>query len=138
MKLIPLPAFTDNYIWMLHDGTQAVVVDPGDAGPVHEALSREGLQLAAILVTHHHADHTGGVHALHAATGAQVFGPAHEPIPTPLQSLEDAEVLTLLGLHFTVINTPGHTSGHIAYYCARMDGMPLLFCGDTLFSAGCG
>jgi len=138
MKLIPLPAFTDNYIWMLHDGQTALVVDPGDAQPVLAYLQREGLQLQSILVTHHHADHTGGVDELRQTTGAQVFGPASEAIPEPLQRLRGGEHVNTLGLRFEVIDVPGHTAGHIAYYCAAMDGAPLLFCGDTLFSGGCG
>ena len=146
MKLIPLPAFSDNYVWLLHDGRQALVVDPGDAEPVFDALRREGLQLTAILVTHHHADHVGGVDALRGATGAQVWGPAYENIPEPVTRLTDGDTVDVLGLRFEVIDVPGHTSGHIAYYCAdaaassTADGVnaPLLFCGDTLFSGGCG
>lgn len=139
--MLPLPAFTDNYIWMLHDGRQAIVVDPGDAAPVVQALDDLGLGLQAILVTHHHADHVGGVDALREATGARVFGPARERIPEPLVRLAQGDVVDgadVLGLRFTVIDVPGHTAGHIAYYCADMDGEPLLFCGDTLFSGGCG
>jgi hydroxyacylglutathione hydrolase len=138
MQLIPLPAFTDNYIWMVHDERHALVVDPGDAQPVLEALQQLGLQLETILVTHHHPDHTGGVAALRAATGAQVFGPAREPMPEPLTRLARDEQVQALGLNFQVIDVPGHTAGHIAYFCANMDDTPLLFCGDTLFSAGCG
>ena len=114
------------------------MVDPGDAAPVLAALQQHKLQLAAILVTHHHADHTGGVAALRQATGAQVFGPAHEVMPEPLTRLGGDETVQVLGLTFQVIDVPGHTAGHIAYYCADMDGAPLLFCGDTLFSGGCG
>ena len=139
--MLPLPAFTDNYIWMLHNGRQAVVVDPGDAAPVLQALSDLGLGLQAILVTHHHADHVGGVAALREATGAVVYGPARERIPEPLVRLAQGDVVEgadVLGLRFTVIDVPGHTAGHIAYYCAALDGAPLLFCGDTLFSGGCG
>lgn len=138
MKLIPLPAFSDNYIWLLHDGQQALVVDPGDAQPVLDALQRWQLQLDAILVTHHHPDHTGGVNALRQATSARVFGPAHEVMPEPLTRLQAGDQVQSLGLHFDVIDVPGHTAGHIAYYCVEVDTAPLLFCGDTLFSAGCG
>ncbi len=142
MNLIALPAFTDNYIWMLHDGTQALVVDPGDAQPVFDALQRLALQLSAILVTHHHPDHTGGVAALRDATGAAVYGPAAERIPEPLQRLREGDGVSCLGLAFDVLDVPGHTAGHIAYYAAQVtvDGTaaPLVFCGDTLFSGGCG
>ncbi len=138
MKLIPLPAFADNYIWMLHDGHKAMVVDPGDAQPVLDALQREGLLLESILVTHHHADHTGGVAELRNATGAQVYGPAGEEMPEPLQRLSGGQTCNAMGLSFQVMDVPGHTAGHIAYYCEAMDGAPLLFCGDTLFSGGCG
>ena len=138
MRLIPLPAFQDNYLWFLHDGRRALVVDPGDAQPVLDALQREGLQLEAILVTHHHPDHIGGLDKLRDATGAKVFGPAHEKIPEPLTRLEQDDRITALGLEFRVIDVPGHTAGHIAYYCADWQGTPLLFCGDTLFSGGCG
>ena len=142
MTLVPLPAFADNYIWMLHDGSHAIVVDPGDAQPVFDALARDKLQLAAILVTHHHPDHTGGVAALHAATGAKVWGPARERIPEPFTPLAQGEVAEALGLRFEVIDVPGHTAGHIAYYLPAAqtshDSAPLLFCGDTLFSGGCG
>jgi hydroxyacylglutathione hydrolase len=138
MKLIPLPAFEDNYIWLLHDGQHALVVDPGDAAPVLQALASHKLVLKSILVTHHHGDHTGGVDLLHESTGAQVYGPASEDVPQPLQGLKSGDSVQAMGLTFTVMDVPGHTAGHIAFYCADMDGTPLLFCGDTLFSAGCG
>ena len=123
---------------MLHNGRQAVVVDPGDSAPVVQALQQLGVQLQAILVTHHHADHVGGVDALREATGAVVYGPAREHIPEPLVRLAQGDTVDVLGLRFAIIDVPGHTAGHIAYYCAEMDGAPLLFCGDTLFSGGCG
>jgi hydroxyacylglutathione hydrolase len=138
MKLIPLPAFQDNYLWLLHDGQRALVVDPGDAGPVQAHLAEQGLQLTAILVTHHHPDHIGGVDALREATGAAVFGPARERIPQPYTHLSEGDEVDVLGLRFHVFDVPGHTAGHIAYYCSSVDGAPLLFCGDTLFSGGCG
>ena len=127
---------------MLHDGSHAIVVDPGDAQPVFDALARHKLQLAAILVTHHHPDHTGGVAALHEATGAPVWGPARERIPEPFTPLAQGDIAEVLGLRFEVIDVPGHTAGHIAYFlpAAQTAGgdAPLLFCGDTLFSGGCG
>ncbi len=138
MNLLPLPAFTDNYIWMLHNGRQAIVVDPGDSAPVIQALKRLNLTLQAILVTHHHADHVGGVNALRDATCATVYGPAREKIPEPLVRLAHGDTVEVLGLHFSVMDVPGHTAGHIAYYCPDMEGVPLVFCGDTLFSGGCG
>lgn len=138
MKFIPLPAFQDNYLWLLHDGQRALVVDPGDAQPVLAFLERSGLQLEAILVTHHHPDHVGGVDVLRDATGARVWGPARERIPEPVDRLAEGDTVTVLGLTFRVFDVPGHTAGHIAYYCEKVDGAPLLFCGDTLFSGGCG
>ncbi|MCX7258297.1 MAG: hydroxyacylglutathione hydrolase [Polaromonas sp.] len=138
MYLIPIPAFTDNYLWLLHDGEYALVVDPGEAAPVQQALAQHGLQLTSILVTHHHADHTGGVAALRDATGAQVYGPASESIPAPFTPLKEGATVHTLGLDFQVLDVPGHTAGHIAFYAPDVDGQPLLFCGDTLFSGGCG
>lgn len=138
MKLIPIPAFNDNYIWMLHDERRALVVDPGDAQPVLAALAQHELTLAAILVTHHHGDHTGGVDVLRQSTGAQVYGPATEDMPEPLQRVEDGDIVTVRGLRLEVMLVPGHTAGHIAYWGPVPGADPVLFCGDTLFSAGCG
>ncbi|MEP7099811.1 MAG: hydroxyacylglutathione hydrolase [Burkholderiales bacterium] len=139
MNLIALPAFTDNYIWMLHDGRQAVVVDPGESAPVIAALDAQQLTLAAILVTHHHADHVGGVDALRSRLQGPVYGPQRERIPQPYVPLVDGDAIEVLGLRFEVIDVPGHTSGHIAYFHAATDAdAPILFCGDTLFSGGCG
>lgn len=138
MTLLPLPAFQDNYLWLLHEGHRALVVDPGDAQPVLACLQQNGLQLEAILVTHHHADHIGGLNEVRDATGAAVYGPAYEAIPGPLTRLSQGDQATALGLRFEVLDVPGHTAGHIAYYCPDVDGTPLVFCGDTLFSGGCG
>lgn len=137
MNLLALPAFADNYIWMLHDGARAVVVDPGDAAPVVDALERLQLQLTGILVTHHHADHIGGVDALRSHLDGPVYGPARERIPAPYVAMQEGDTLQVLGLKFRVIDVPGHTAGHIAY-AEESTTAPLLFCGDTLFSAGCG
>lgn len=123
---------------MVHDGHSALVVDPGDDQPVRQALLDKGLRLDAILVTHHHVDHVGGVDDLRDATGATVYGPAGEDIPEPLLRLGAGDHIQALGLDFQVFDVPGHTAGHIAYYSANFEGAPLLFCGDTLFSGGCG
>lgn len=138
MQLHPIPAFSDNYIWALHDGARALVVDPGEAQGVLVWLKREGVQLDTILLTHHHADHTGGVAVLREATGARVIGPTQETMPEPLQRVDEGATLEALGLTFVVLKVPGHTAGHIAYFAADLDGAPIVFCGDTLFSGGCG
>lgn len=138
MNLLALPAFSDNYIWMFHDGHLAAVVDPGDAAPVEAALDTAGLTLAAILVTHHHADHVGGVDRLRSRLRGPVYGPARERIPQPFTPLSQGDRVAVLGLAFEVLDVPGHTAGHIAYIQRDTAAAPLLFCGDTLFSAGCG
>lgn len=138
MILHPVPAFSDNYIWVLHDGQRALVVDPGEADGLARWLQEQRLQLDTILITHHHGDHTGGVAQLREATGARVVGPAREHVPSPLNKVEGGAVVEALGVPFEVIDVPGHTAGHIAFFAANVDGAPLLFCGDTLFSAGCG
>lgn len=138
MNLLALPAFTDNYIWMLHDGRQALVVDPGESAPVEHALDAHHLMLAGILVTHHHGDHVGGLSALRPRLQGPIFGPARENIPEPYTPLSGGDSVELLGCRFDVIDVPGHTAGHIAYFHQPHDAAPLLFCGDTLFSGGCG
>jgi hydroxyacylglutathione hydrolase len=142
LKLTALTAFADNYIWMLDDGQQALVVDPGDATPVLQALEARSLLLAGILVTHHHPDHVGGLAALRPHLRGPIFGPAQEAIPEPYTPLRAGDHAQLLGMDFRVIEVPGHTAGHIAYVHEPADepanDAPLLFCGDTLFSAGCG
>ncbi len=124
----------------MHNGANAIVVDPGDAVPIQAKLKELNLKLEAILVTHHHADHVGGVDTLRNATGARVYGPAFEVIPEPVQRVGAGERVSVLGIDFAVMEVPGHTAGHIAYFHQGSDlhPTPLLFCGDTLFSGGCG
>jgi hydroxyacylglutathione hydrolase len=123
---------------MLHDGARAVVVDPGDAAPVVEALDRLNLTLAGIRVTHHHGDHVGGIDALRPRLHGPVHAPATERIPEPHTPHREGDVVDVLGLRFRVLDVPGHTAGHIAYVQLDAPKEPLLFCGDTLFSGGCG
>ena len=136
VSVTAIPAFTDNYIWLLSTGgDDCAVVDPGDAEPVLATLRRNEFELAYILLTHHHADHIGGVEQLVNASGALVFGPHDPRVPGQDRSLREGDAIELpkLGLEFEVIEVPGHTSTHIAFH-----GHGCLFCGDTLFSVGCG
>lgn len=141
LAIHPIPAFQDNYFWLLSREGDAVVVDPGDAAPVEAALSEHGLKLVAILVTHHHPDHIGGIAKLVASHPAPVYGPRKECATIKLLSvlLDEADSVEILGRRFSVLEVPGHTKGHIAYYSEGTGGArPILLCGDTLFSAGCG
>lgn len=138
-----VPAFSDNYIWVLQRAGTAVVVDPGDARPVLAMLESARLKLAAILITHHHFDHCGGIAQIVAAHPVPVFGPRAEAgrIAGLTQLVDDGDSVEVAELEFrcAVLAIPGHTLGHIAYHSPRRNGEPaLLFCGDTLFSAGCG
>lgn len=139
LTILALPAFQDNYLWLIHDGVHAAVVDPGDAGPVLAALAEHGLQLTAILLTHHHADHIGGVPRLLEHAQVPVFGPAKENIAVVTVPLAEGARVDVpgLALAFDVLNVPGHTRGHIAYV-AQGQTEKWLFCGDTLFAGGCG
>jgi hydroxyacylglutathione hydrolase len=131
----PIRAFRDNYIWCIRRDHLAAVVDPGDAGPVLQYLQSEALELTAILATHHHNDHVGGNERLLSQYSVPVFGPAGENIPGITQKLREGDQIIVpgIGLLLTVLDIPGHTRGHIAYV-----GDGLVFCGDTLFSCGCG
>jgi hydroxyacylglutathione hydrolase len=137
--IIPIPAFSDNYIWLLRDGSRAAVVDAGDAVPVLDFLAREKLTLTAILATHHHPDHVGGNAALLERFPVPVYGPAGETIPGRTQALREGDAITVPGIGCTlsVLDVPGHTAGHIAYV-GDVGGTMAAFVGDTLFAGGCG
>lgn len=143
-EYVPVPAFDDNYIWVVSDGRDAIAVDPGDAAPVRACLAKRGWRLVAILLTHHHNDHVGGVADLLNGQDIPVYGPAGETLG-PLDRFVtrvaggDRVHLDAPALDFTVLDVPGHTRGHIAYFqSADPDGTPHVFCGDTLFACGCG
>lgn len=135
MKVFAIPIFQDNYVWVLHQGPEAAVVDPGDAAPVQEALAARGLDLRAILITHWHPDHIGGLPALSAEHRVPVYGPLAEAerIPGLTRTLRGGDSIEVLGARFEVLDLAGHTLGHIGYRSGDV-----LLCGDTLFSAGCG
>ena len=136
LSITPIPAFADNYIWAMVAGSRCVVVDPGDAAPVLDFFAEHKLTLKAILVTHHHADHIGGVDELRARWPVPVYGPAAENIHCVTHALREGDTVALpefVSAPFRVIEVPGHTRGHIAYVSDD-----ILFCGDTLFAAGCG
>jgi hydroxyacylglutathione hydrolase len=139
LSVLAVPAFKDNYLWLLHDGVNAAAVDPGDAAPILAALAAHKLTLTAILLTHHHADHIGGVPQLLSHARVPVFGPRNDNISTVTEPLGEDDRVAVPGLDLTlrVLDVPGHTSGHIAYV-RETPGAHWLFCGDTLFAGGCG
>ena len=139
-EILALPAFDDNYIWLLRARGCVAVVDPGDAAPVLDYLERSGDRLCAMLATHHHGDHVGGLAQILARFPVPVFGPGLENISGVTKPLAGGERIELpeIGVAFDVIAVPGHTRGHLAYYGPSIDGDGAIFCGDTLFGAGCG
>ncbi len=140
LKVTEIRGFVDNYFWLIEKSgcAEAAVVDPGDAKPVLSYLQQQGLQLSAILITHHHGDHTGGIQALKKAyPKAKVYAPARESIAAVDYPLAEGDKVHVpaLDLRFSILDVRGHTKGHIAYHQAEQGW---LFCGDTLFAGGCG
>lgn len=135
LNIIPIPAFQDNYIWLIENGTHAAVVDPGDATPVIATLRQKNLTLSTILITHHHSDHIGGVESLINAFSPNVYAPQKEQYYFAHTAVSDDQIINIaeLNLALKVMDVGGHTLGHVAYYGANS-----LFCGDTLFGGGCG
>lgn len=142
-EIIPVQAFTDNYIWLIREAGQSKVwiVDPGDAAPVLDRLHADNLEAAGIVLTHHHPDHTGGVNELLEHHDLIVHGPCSDRIPQVTHPLADGDTVSIAGCQATVIEVPGHTMDHIAFHfpmTGEADAAPMLFCGDTLFAGGCG
>ena len=139
LQIYPVYAFNDNYIWILHNEKYAVVVDPGIAKPVIDYLNLKNLQLTALLITHHHNDHTGGIIELLEKFNVPVYGPQNESIATLTHLVKEGDEVFLkeLCLTLNVLDIPGHTVGHVAYYYGKHETR-MLFCGDTLFACGCG
>ncbi len=135
LNIISIPAFQDNYIWLIDNGNHATVIDPGDSAPVIATLEKRKLKLTNILITHHHADHIGGVETLIREFSPQVYAPQKEQYTFPHIAVVDQQSINIsdLNLSLKVIDVGGHTLGHVAYYGANS-----LFCGDTLFGGGCG
>jgi hydroxyacylglutathione hydrolase len=136
-NIFPVKAFSDNYIWTMVQGKTAVVVDPGDASPVIEFLENNELCLEAIIITHHHFDHSGGIEELTSKYNCPAYGPAGGHINGITKPLTDNEPFEVMGTTFEALATPGHTNDQLAYY-SNDAGDPILFCGDTLFAGGCG
>lgn len=137
LNICSIPAFQDNYIWLIHNSTSSIVIDPGDATRVLQILKTHNLTLSAILLTHHHADHTDGVPCLLNMVSVPVYGPSKEYISSVNQPVQEGDqiYISTLKLNLKIIEVPGHTYGHIAYF-AQKEGW--LFSGDTLFTGGCG
>ena len=136
INIEPIEAFSDNYIWLVTTNEGSIVIDPGESSKTIELLKKRDLNLKAILITHHHFDHTGGIDEVKLFSSAKVYGPKNDISSIDVR-VEVGQALSLIGIDFEIIELPGHTLDHIAFY-TNNNGNPLLFCGDTLFAGGCG
>ena len=136
INIEPIKAFNDNYIWLATTNEGSIVIDPGEAHKTIKYLKENDLNLDAILITHHHFDHTGGIEDMLKFRNVDVYGPVNN-IPSINKQLRDGDLFSVIGIDFKIIEIPGHTLDHIAFF-SENNGNPVLFCGDTLFSSGCG
>lgn len=137
LQIKPIPAFQDNYFWLIENGEETWIVDPGDASPVLKTLKTRERELTGILITHHHPDHIGGVAGL-LHPGLQIIGPQKSRYELVNRAVSEGDTVRICGVEFNVMEVPGHTLNHLAYYAEPENQAPVLFCGDTLFAAGCG
>jgi len=136
INIEPIKAFSDNYIWLVTTNEGSIVIDPGESQNLLKTLQENNLNLKAILITHHHFDHTGGINEILAEKSIDVYGPNNNIDSINIRVANESKI-NLLGIEFEIIEIPGHTLDHIAYY-SENNGHPILFCGDTLFAGGCG
>ena len=136
INIEPIKAFNDNYIWLVTTNEGSIVIDPGEATKTINYLKENSLDLRGILITHHHFDHTGGIEDMLKFKNVDVYGPVNN-ISSINKKLRDGDLFSLIGIDFKIIEIPGHTLDHIAFF-SENNGNPVLFCGDTLFSSGCG
>ena len=137
INIEPIEAFSDNYIWLVTTNEGSIVIDPGESSKIINYVKDNQLNLKAILITHHHFDHTGGINEILSHFPVDVFGPFNNGIENINKKLKDGDKINIIGIEFKIIEIPGHTLDHIAFY-SENNGSPILFCGDTLFAGGCG
>ena len=136
LSIKPIKALSDNYIWLVTTNEGSIVIDPGESKQIIDLVKSNEIDLEGILITHHHYDHTNGIEEILKYKKVEVYGPKNN-VNSITKRVKQNDVFNLIGLKFEVIETPGHTLDHIAFYCFK-DEKSILFCGDTLFSGGCG
>ena len=136
LSIKPIKALSDNYIWLVTTNEGSIVIDPGESKQIIDLVKSNEIDLEGILITHHHYDHTNGIEEILKYKKVEVYGPKNN-VNSITKRVKQNDVFNLIGLKFEVIETPGHTLDHIAFYCLK-DEKSILFCGDTLFSGGCG